>query len=88
MTIDTITVNNNTITTLTADEGYVLTNGDTYTEGGGTVYLGCNDSVDNWYEITEDEAAERQEEAEAAMELDTEGSILNEINNRLEEIIT
>lgn len=56
MTIDTITVNNNTITTLTADEGYVLTNGDTYTEGGGTVYLGCNDSVDNWYEITEDEA--------------------------------
>lgn len=56
MTTNTITVNNNTITTLTADEGYVLTNGNTCTESGGTVYLGCNDSAQNWYEITEDEA--------------------------------
>ena len=42
---------------LTATEGMVLTNGDTYSK---EVYLGCNDSPDNWYEITEEEYNEIQ----------------------------
>ena len=36
---------------LTANEGMVLTNGETYSSVGGSVYLGVNDSPDNWYEI-------------------------------------
>lgn len=37
---------------LTASDGHVLTNGEAY---GKTVYLGKNDSPDNWYEIAEEE---------------------------------
>lgn len=37
---------------LTATDGYVLTNGEVY---GKEIYLGCNDSPDNWHEITEEE---------------------------------
>ena len=37
---------------LKADEGKVFTNGETF---GTTVYLGKNDSADNWYEITVEE---------------------------------
>lgn len=37
---------------LTASSGMVLTNGETYSK---EVYLGCNDSPDNWHEITEEE---------------------------------
>ena len=37
---------------LIADDGMVLTNGDAY---GKTVYLGSDDSADNWREITEAE---------------------------------
>ena len=40
---------------LTANDGYVLTNGEVY---GKEIYLGCNDSPDNWHEITEEEYAE------------------------------
>ena len=43
---------------LTATEGMVLTNGEVYSK---EVYLGCNDSPDNWYEITEEEYNEIQE---------------------------
>ena len=39
---------------LTASEGFVLTNGEAY---GKTVYLGKNDSAENWHEITEEEYA-------------------------------
>ena len=42
---------------LIAKEGYVYTNGDTYAK---TIRLGVNDSADNWYEITEEEYAEKQ----------------------------
>lgn len=35
---------------LTAAEGMTLTNGETY---GKEVYLGVNDSADNWQEISE-----------------------------------
>lgn len=37
------------ITKLTASEGMVLTNGQAY---GKEIYLGCNDSPENWFEIT------------------------------------
>ena len=37
---------------LTASEGMTLTNGETY---GKEVYLGVNDSADNWQEIPEEE---------------------------------
>ena len=37
---------------LVADEGMVLTNGDVYTKG---IWLGCNDSAENWNEITDAE---------------------------------
>lgn len=39
---------------LTANEGMTLTNGEAF---GKEIYLGCNDSPDNWREITDDEAA-------------------------------
>lgn len=42
---------------LVAADGYTLTNGDSF---GKEVYLGCNDSPDNWYEITEAEYEEIQ----------------------------
>ena len=45
---------------LIAEEGMTLTNGKAF---GKTVYLGCTDSPDNWYEIT-DEEAEKLKEAE------------------------
>ena len=37
---------------IVADEGYVLTNGEAY---GKEIYLGKNDSAENWHEITEAE---------------------------------
>ena len=40
---------------LTASEGMVLTNGEAYSSVGGDVYLGINDSAENWHEITEEE---------------------------------
>lgn len=40
---------------LTAEEGKVLTNGSTYSK---QVWLGINDSVDNWHEVDEAEAEE------------------------------
>lgn len=39
-------------TILKADEGFYLTNGETFAK---VVYLGKNDSPDNWSEITEAE---------------------------------
>lgn len=37
---------------LVASDGMVLTNGETYSR---EVYLGVNDTPDNWHEITEQE---------------------------------
>ncbi len=42
---------------LTAAEGMILTNGETY---GKEVFLADTDSADNWHEITEEEYAEIQ----------------------------
>ena len=39
---------------LIPSEGMYLTNGEAYSK---EVYLGCNDSPDNWYEISEAEYA-------------------------------
>ena len=41
------------ITKLTASDGMVLTNGETY---GKEIYLGKHDKAENWHEITEAEA--------------------------------
>lgn len=43
---------------LKASENMVLTNGEAYSDVGGSIYLGKNDSPDNWYEITKEEAEE------------------------------
>jgi hypothetical protein len=40
-------------TILKADENLTLTNGETF---GKVVYLGKNDSAENWHEITDEEA--------------------------------
>lgn len=50
---------------LTATEGMVLTNGEAYSSVSGSVYLGKNDSAENWYEITEAEYTKIMEENEA-----------------------
>lgn len=44
---------------LTAAEGMTLTNGEAF---GKEVYLGKNDSAENWHEITDAEAEELQKE--------------------------
>mgnify|MGYP005608734401 CR=1 FL=1 len=40
---------------LTAREGYVYTNGETFST---VIRLGINDNADNWHEITDEEYAE------------------------------
>ena len=47
------------VTVLKADEGMTLTNGEAF---GKVVYLGINDSADNWHEITDEEAERLQEQ--------------------------
>ena len=44
---------------LTAREGYVYTNGETFST---VIRLGIYDSADNWHEITEEEAERLQSE--------------------------
>jgi hypothetical protein len=57
-------------TTIEADEGMILTNGTAF---GFIVYLGTNDSIDNWHEITEEEA-ERMQNALAEAPAETEAT--------------
>lgn len=54
---------------LEASDGMVLTNGEAY---GKEIYLGKNDSPDNWYEITEEEYNQilKEEEERIAAEHD------------------
>ena len=42
---------------LKADEGMTLTNGEAF---GKVVFLGINDSMNNWHKITDEEAEELQ----------------------------
>ena len=46
------------IITLEPDEGFTLTNGETYSK---KVYLGINDSPENWWEIPDEEVPEETE---------------------------
>jgi hypothetical protein len=45
------------VTVLKAEEKMTLTNGEAF---GKVVYLGKNDSADNWHEITDEDAEEMQ----------------------------
>lgn len=56
-----------TLRKLTASDGHVLTNGEVY---GKEIYLGINDRVENWHEITDAEYAVIVEEEEKAKEMD------------------
>lgn len=44
---------------LEADEGMVLTNGETYST---VVYLGIHDSAENWHEIPENQVPQNEED--------------------------
>lgn len=46
---------------LKAEENMILTNGENFSDIGGEVYLGVNDSPDNWKEITSEEAEQLQQ---------------------------
>lgn len=52
---------------LTAREGYVYTNGETFSN---VIRLGINDNADNWHEITEEEA-ERLQNTETPTETES-----------------
>ena len=54
-----------TVRKLTASAGYVLTNGEVY---GKEVYLGVNDSAENWHEITDAGYAEAMKKLEQEAE--------------------
>lgn len=56
-----------TLRRLTASDGHVLTNGEVY---GKEIYLGINDKVENWHEITDAEYAVIMAEEEKAQEMD------------------
>ena len=55
-------IENITLRCIKADPGMVLTNGEAFSSVGGEIYLGKNDSVENWHEITEGEYNAIQEE--------------------------
>ena len=60
-------VNNITLKELKPSKNMRLTNGTDIAEG--SVFLGVGDSVDNWYEITEEKAKRIQAERDSANEL-------------------
>lgn len=49
-------------TRIAPDEGMVLTNGEVYSTDSNYITLGVNDSIDNWYDITAEEAERLQNE--------------------------
>lgn len=51
----------NELRKITANTGKVLTNGEVYSK---EIYLGVNDSPENWWEITDEEYAEIAEKEE------------------------
>lgn len=55
-----------TLRKLTASDGHVLTNGEVY---GKKIYLGINDKVENWHEITDAEYAVIVAKEEKAQEM-------------------
>jgi hypothetical protein len=75
MVVGTMKIKNNV---LTADIGMMLTNGDTF---GHTVYLGVGDSIDNWHEITEEEAERLQNIETPTEEEATESDYINALED-------
>ena len=65
-------------TTIEADEGMVLTNGTAF---GSIVYLGKYDSIDNWHEITEEEAERLQSEETPETDEATEADYINALED-------
>ncbi len=65
-----MTTENINLIKLTATEGFVLTDGEAY---GKEIYLGCNDSTENWHEITDAEYEEVLKEKERRMKEAVEG---------------
>ena len=55
---------------LTPTAGKMLTNGEVCSA---EVYLGCNDSPENWWEVTEEEAVKIEQERLAALGITQEG---------------
>jgi hypothetical protein len=62
---------------LTARNGYVYTNGETFSN---IIRLGKNDSADNWHEITEEEAERLQSEEPTDNEA-TEADYINALED-------
>lgn len=63
---------------LTAKEGYVYTNGETFST---VIRLGKNDSADNWHEITEEEAERLQSEVIPEAGEATEADYINALED-------
>ena len=57
-------IENITLRCIKAEPGMVLTNGEAFSSVGGEIYLGVNDSVENWHEITEEEYNQKKKELE------------------------
>lgn len=62
---------------LTAREGYVYTNGKTFSI---VIRLGIYDSEDNWYEITNEEAEHLQNEEIPETDETTEADYINALS--------
>lgn len=52
MKIKTLTIE---LREITAEEGKILTNGEIFSEPGGSIFLSSNDDISNYYEITEED---------------------------------
>lgn len=68
---------------LTAKEGYVYTNGETFSN---VIRLGINDNADNWHEITEEEAERLQNTEPTETETPTDEATETDYINALEEL--
>jgi hypothetical protein len=62
---------------LRAKEGYVYTNGETFST---VIRLGINDNAENWHEVTEEEA-ERLQNEEVPPEEATETDYINALED-------
>lgn len=63
---------------LTAREGYVYTNGETFST---VIRLGINDSADNWHEITDEEAERLQSEETPEADEATESGYIDALED-------
>lgn len=63
MDVDAMKTENITLVKLTASDGMMLTDGESY---GREIYLGTNDTADRWREIPEADVPQPDEEVEQA----------------------